>query len=120
MIRGLRGVLAATYARQDQILHAMTGDTVEPFDLFAEFDRTAAEYGWHRLGQPEDHLRRYGRTREGLTFTVRLYANRTRTAVVVIRRHKIDITTGKYEDRRLGQATRGKRDIAINWLREGR
>lgn len=89
-------------------------------DLFAELDRTAAEYGWTRLGQPESHLRRYGKAAptadDTLQVTVSVYANKPGTAIVKAARGAVG-TRGRQKGVVLDTTYPGKRDQVILWLR---
>lgn len=85
-------------------------------DLFEEFDQTAAEYGWTRLGQPESHTRRYGKADGEFQVTVRVYANKPGTAIMRVSKQMVGGMIHRLTEDHRG-AVAGKRGIAIDWLR---
>lgn len=91
-------------------------------DLFAELDALATEYGWDALGQPQQYVRRYGKSvsdvAAGITrsVTVTAYANVSGTAIRRVRRTSVG-TDGQRTERTLDGRARSKRDQVIYWLR---
>jgi hypothetical protein len=91
-------------------------------DLFAEFDALAQEYGWDALGQPRQHVRRYGKAVHDVAadvtrqVTVTAYSNATGTAIRRVSRTSVD-THGERTGRVLDGRARSKRDQVVSWLR---